>query len=198
MTPATRKARRFREKFRDSGKEQFLRQAEFSLAQGESATLAGHTFTYEGFFEDDLPEKLRSAVIVDVDGQTLEPAIDRFKVSGRVIRDPETRSTFVEDVQVAVITLPEGEGPVIVRVTVQPLILWLWIGGLVFSIVPTAAVFISLGRMGIALSWPMEIFVNGVVCAGVAAAISGGALFAAVAQEPVSAPFPRNGSTVVS
>ena len=55
----------------------------------------------------------------------------------------------------------------------------LWVGGLVLSVVPTAAVFLSLGALNVSLSWPGEIFVHGLVCAGFAAWISGKALFSA-------------------
>jgi len=62
---------------------------------------------------------------------------------------------------------------------------WLirWILGLVASLVPTALLFMSLEELGVSLSWPMELFLSGFMVAGVAAWISGKALFAAISEE---------------
>lgn len=53
----------------------------------------------------------------------------------------------------------------------------LWLAGLVTSIVPTALLFMSLEGLGVPLSWPVETFLSGFMVAGVAASISGKALF---------------------
>ena len=59
--------------------------------------------------------------------------------------------------------------------------LTLWIVGLVLSLIPTILVFFGLQvLLQLSLSWPMEVFVNGVVCAGFAAWVSGKAFFAAL------------------
>ncbi len=60
----------------------------------------------------------------------------------------------------------------------------LWIAGLVASLVPTALLFISLEGLGVSLSWPPEILLSGFMVAGVAAWISGKALFAALSERP--------------
>jgi pimeloyl-ACP methyl ester carboxylesterase len=58
----------------------------------------------------------------------------------------------------------------------------LWIVGLVANLLPTALLFISLDKLGVSISWPAEAFLNGFMVAGVAASISGKALFAALAE----------------
>jgi len=60
--------------------------------------------------------------------------------------------------------------------------LLLWIGGLIAGIVPTALLMISLEASGLAPSWPLEVFLNGLIIGGVAAWISGKALFAALPE----------------
>ncbi len=59
---------------------------------------------------------------------------------------------------------------------------WLvvWIGGLVASLVPTALFFMSLEGLHLSISWPLEVFFSGFSVAGVAALISGKALFATI------------------
>ncbi len=60
----------------------------------------------------------------------------------------------------------------------------LWIAGLVLSLVPTTLMFFCLqGLLGLELVWPVEVFLNGAMCAGVAAWVSGRALFSALARE---------------
>jgi hypothetical protein len=79
--------------------------------------------------------------------------------------------------------------------THAPQWLALWMVGLVVSLVPTALLFMALGPLGLTLSWPMEVFLSGFVVAGVAALISGRALFTAISSprsaaeaEPTPAP----------
>jgi hypothetical protein len=61
----------------------------------------------------------------------------------------------------------------------------LWIVGLLASLVPTAILFISLEGLGVTISWPVEVFLTGLMVAGVAAWISGKALFAALPEARV-------------
>lgn len=49
-----------------------------------------------------------------------------------------------------------------------------------------AVLFMSLEGLGVSLSWPTEVFLNGFIVAGVAAWISGKALFAALSEWPDS------------
>ena len=64
-----------------------------------------------------------------MDGSVVRPGVSRF-ANGGVVRTPGTKSSPVRDIQVAVLDLPDGpDGPAGLRVTVQPLTLWLWIGG---------------------------------------------------------------------
>ncbi|HEX7070169.1 MAG TPA: hypothetical protein VF190_05165 [Rhodothermales bacterium] len=60
--------------------------------------------------------------------------------------------------------------------------LLLWVGGLLAGIVPTAFVMIVLESLGMAPSWPLEVFLSGFIIGGVAAWISGRALFAALPE----------------
>jgi hypothetical protein len=62
----------------------------------------------------------------------------------------------------------------------------LWITGLVASLVPAAILFMSLEGMGVSISWPVEAFLSGFMVAGVAAWISGKALFAVLLQRPTT------------
>jgi hypothetical protein len=63
----------------------------------------------------------------------------------------------------------------------------LWAVGLIASLAPTALLFMSLEALGVSLSWPVVVFLIGLMAAGVAAWISGKALFAALLERPVPA-----------
>ena len=49
--------------------------------------------------------------------------------------------------------------------------------GLIVSLVPIVILFISLEALNVSISWPMEVFINGLIVGGVASLVSGQALF---------------------
>jgi len=102
----------------------YVRQGEFTMQPGETATLAGHEIEYVG-----------SRTVVRVDGDTYEPAIAVYPFASMTIGIPAVRSNPVDDVAMSVLSFPEDDpGAVVLRVTVQPLIIWLWIGGAVMAV----------------------------------------------------------------
>ena len=110
----------------------FIRQAEFRFeAPGDRVNIAGHQLVFDGLVEVERPEKTEIRVGVFVDGQRYAPAISRFPFGGRTIGTPATRSSWRDDVQLAVLAVPgdPGSASTVVRVTVQPLVWWLWVGG---------------------------------------------------------------------
>lgn len=113
----------------------YVRQGEFTLLPGETAEIAGHTLTYEGstFREYSNRTEWRAAVSVD-GGQAYEPGIAVYPFASQTIGIPSVRSTLFDDVALSVLSFPETEeDDVILRATIQPLVVWLWIGGLVMA-----------------------------------------------------------------
>ena len=126
----------------------FVRQGEFSMEMGDSVELAGRTITFVEPRNVDLDEKLRSELVFEVDGTEVAPAIDRFKVAGLVILDPDHTSDWRANVQLQVISLPEDDGVAVVRVTVQPMIAWLWVGGILMAVGTALSAFPGKRRRG--------------------------------------------------
>jgi len=125
----------------------FLRQAEFSFDEvGDSASIAGHTLVFDGIESVALAERSEVRVSVLVDGELQTPAISTFPFGGQTIGTPATRSTIWDDVQLAVLAVPDGSGSTIVRVTVQPLVWWLWFGGGVMALGTVLAAVPGRGR----------------------------------------------------
>ncbi len=106
-------------------------EGEFRLAPGSSATVAGHTVTYLGLdtVEHDEKTEVRARVQVDDDG-VYTPSISSFAFGNQTVGTPSVRSSPFDDVYLSLISVPDDPGgEVVVRVIVQPLVMWLWIGG---------------------------------------------------------------------
>jgi cytochrome c-type biogenesis protein CcmF len=121
----------------------YVRQAEFTLTPGQSAEFAGHTLTYEGQNVKQEPAKIVDQVLIRIDGTgPWAPSLNKFANGNQTIGTPSVRSTFTDDVALSVIDIKDGEnGAVTIRVTVQPLIIWLWIGGAVMAFGTLLSVF---------------------------------------------------------
>jgi cytochrome c-type biogenesis protein CcmF len=109
----------------------YVHQQEVQLTEGATGTVAGHELTYVGMQTDQRAEKTVTKALIRVDGgQVYAPAINLFAFSGQSIGTPSVRTGLTEDVMLSVLEFPESaDGAVLLRVTVQPLVVWLWIGG---------------------------------------------------------------------
>ena len=80
-----------------------------------------------------MQEKNRTAtkVRVQVDGgKVYEPALSQYPGFGQLIGTPSVRTGLTEDVYLTITRLPESEGDAVtLRVIIEPMALWLWVGG---------------------------------------------------------------------
>ncbi len=119
----------------------YLQTVEVDLAKGETVSVAGHTVEFLDTTTTGTDRALTVAAQVKVDdGRVFEPRLNRFRASGMVVGSPSVRVGPFEDVYLALTsspeasTSPEGNGTVdeiTIRVVVQPLISWIWMGGIV-------------------------------------------------------------------
>ena len=108
----------------------YASESELRLQEGDVATVGSHTLRYEGIETTEQPEKTTTAALVRVDGEVFRPAINLFRFGGQSIGTPSVSTSLVEDVYLTVLELPEDPGdPIVIRVVLQPLVAWLWIGG---------------------------------------------------------------------
>lgn len=113
----------------------YLRQGEFNMELGQTVRLGDTTIEYVDAATIEHSNRIEEQVTLVVDGQVLTPALERFVTSGQLVSQPATRTTFTEDIQVALLIPAENPGDdVVVRATRQPLILWLWAGGLLMLV----------------------------------------------------------------
>jgi cytochrome c-type biogenesis protein CcmF len=110
----------------------YQRIGEFTLAPGETATFAGHTFTYEGAVtESRAAREDRIARIRVDDGAVYEPAQRAYRESGEIIGSPSVKTGLTGDIYLTL----EQPVPVAdtdaarIKVLIMPLTIWLWIGG---------------------------------------------------------------------
>ena len=114
----------------------YVRQAEFDLEPGRSASFAGHEIVYVGSAVVAHPNRTERVAFVRVDdAKTYGPAIATYPFASQTIGIPSVRSTLRDDVALSVLTFGDEPGVdrVILRVTVQPLVVWLWLGGIVMA-----------------------------------------------------------------
>ncbi|MGQ0833061.1 MAG: heme lyase CcmF/NrfE family subunit [Microthrixaceae bacterium] len=109
----------------------YAHETEARYEPGETRVVGGHAITYLDTRE--VQERNRSAtkVRVRVDGgRTFEPALSRYPGFGQLIGTPSVKTGLTEDVYLTVTRLPDTPGgAVTLRVIIQPMALWLWVGG---------------------------------------------------------------------
>jgi len=113
----------------------YVRQDEFNLLPGDTATMSGHSLTFEGSTVIQYSNRTERVARIRIDGgQVYEPALATYPFAGQSINIPSVRSTAVDDIALSVLSYPEGtDDAVLLRATIQPMIVWLWIGGLVIA-----------------------------------------------------------------
>jgi cytochrome c-type biogenesis protein CcmF len=109
---------------------------ELVLAEGDAAVVDGHTVEYQGMRTVEERNKTSKQALVALDGQVHTPSLDLFPGGTGAIGTPSVDTSPIEDVYLSLVNLPDGTDPedkVTIRVIVQPLVVWLWIGGAVMA-----------------------------------------------------------------
>ena len=72
---------------------------------------------------------------VNVEGRGIySPTITQYPTFGRPIATPSVATSFVDDIYLSLIAIPEEDSDmVVIRVLVEPLVAWIWVGGLVIA-----------------------------------------------------------------
>jgi cytochrome c-type biogenesis protein CcmF len=109
---------------------------EFRLAEGTSASLAGHQITYLGSREEQHPNRKSVVADVRIDGaHVYRPALNKFPFASQAIGTPSVRTSGIDDVYLTLVSPPrEAGGPAVIGVIIQPLVMWLWVGGAIMGL----------------------------------------------------------------
>jgi len=100
------------------------------LVQGRSATFAGHTVEFVGTGTVETPSHVSRQALLRVDGGAVfTPAISQFGTGTQAVGTPAIDSSVTADVYLTINSIPDRGGAWTFGVVVQPLVMWLWIGG---------------------------------------------------------------------
>ncbi|KJF15677.1 heme lyase CcmF/NrfE family subunit [Acidithrix ferrooxidans] len=109
---------------------------EVKISPFQSAYFQGHKLTYEGVSTLVTPAKtsLRAAIMIDGRGP-FYPAISQFGTNSQVVGTPSVSAGILRDVSVTLDSPPQSaKSQVIIGVVVEPLVSWLWIGGVIMGL----------------------------------------------------------------
>jgi cytochrome c-type biogenesis protein CcmF len=113
-----------------TGATAFGQRGTVQLARGESGAVAGHTVRFEGTRVVHTPSHVsRQAVLIVDGGGPFTPAITQFGAGTQPVGTPAVDSSWRSDVYLTINSIPDRGGAWTFGVVVQPLVMWLWIGG---------------------------------------------------------------------
>jgi cytochrome c-type biogenesis protein CcmF len=101
------------------------------MQPGQTVTFAGHQVTYLGTDLVRHPNRQSQEARVRIDGgKVYRPAISQYTGGGAAVATPAVRSQARDDVYIVLDGAPKAPGgPATIGIVVQPLIMWLWVGG---------------------------------------------------------------------
>jgi len=107
----------------------------YTIPEGETATFERYGLRYVGPRTVDEPH--RRAEIADFEVligdrvvAELSPRVNHYVANGQPIPTPAVESSLVEDLYLSLVRVDEGAGTASIQVIKQPLVWWLWFGGL--------------------------------------------------------------------
>jgi cytochrome c-type biogenesis protein CcmF len=125
----------------------YRQQTELTLRQGQTVTYDGHRFQFVGLKDVVTPSKTSDEALVKVDGGIFTPATTNFGGALATVGTPAIDSGVFGDVYLTfdevgglgnvsggslVPNLPAGS--VVIGVVIEPLVAWLWTGGLLIGL----------------------------------------------------------------
>ncbi len=113
----------------------YVTQADYTLRPGQTAHLEGHSVTYLNASTRTEGNVVVQQARIRIDGgRVYAPKLKKFANANQVVGTPSVRSTPVSDVYLSLLSMPnEPNGPITLRVYIEPLVSWIWAGaGLIF------------------------------------------------------------------
>jgi cytochrome c-type biogenesis protein CcmF len=109
---------------------------EVTLGPRETATVGAYTVRFDDVFGLDEPHRFVVAANIAVfKGErrigTLEPRLNYYRMSDQPITTPSVRSRAHEDLYLTLLAFERDGSSVTLRVMVEPLLVWIWIGGFI-------------------------------------------------------------------
>jgi len=122
------------------------------LAAGESRDVGEYTVVLEELTRETLPDRMATTAVVSVyrggrQVASLGPRLDEYTSFRQTVAAPAVRTGLKEDLYLVLAGWSDGGAQVTLKIFINPLASFLWLGGLVFMIGGTVAAWPS-GRTG--------------------------------------------------
>lgn len=117
----------------------FRSELDATLRAGETMTLRGHTVRFDAAWAREEPQRFvvgSDLSVMDGDAVigTLQPKLNFYRGSDQPIATPAVRSRLDDDLYVNLMAFDEQGEHVTLRVLVEPLVIWIWIGGGIIAV----------------------------------------------------------------
>jgi cytochrome c-type biogenesis protein CcmF len=108
----------------------FQTSREVRLTPNQTVTIEGHTLQYLGSTTSVDSRRTSIGANVRVDGgKVYTPSLRRFPNNSQAIGTPSVRTGIYDDVYMSLLTAPADGDSVNLRIIIEPLAVWMWIGG---------------------------------------------------------------------
>ena len=141
----------------------FRTEREATLQPGESLSVAGRTVRLKGVWGREEPQRSVIGATLDVLGEagavigTLEPRMNFYHVSDQPVPTPDVRSSVRGDLYVNLMAFEPSGANATVKVIVEPLVPWIWFGGLVIVLGAFIGLFHGGRRTGTPARGPLPL-----------------------------------------
>ncbi len=108
----------------------YATQVEKTIAKGQTISVGGHSVTYLGHRTVRGGDFTEEQARIRVDGgKVYAPNLRNYDDQNQPTGKPSVDNSLFTTVYLAIVDLPTGNAPMKLRVIIQPLVVWLWIGG---------------------------------------------------------------------
>jgi cytochrome c-type biogenesis protein CcmF len=106
-----------------------------TISPGQRATFSGHTVEFVKIETTTTPSHTSTVAVLRVDGRgTFSPAVTQFGANSQPVGTPAVDSGARDDVYLTIDSIPATGNAWTFGVVVQPLVTWLWVGGLLLIV----------------------------------------------------------------
>ncbi|MGK7312567.1 MAG: heme lyase CcmF/NrfE family subunit [Candidatus Longimicrobiales bacterium M2_2A_002] len=117
----------------------FTLDREFTLSKGETATIGDYTLRFEDIWGNDEPRRfvINAQIAVLKGGDqiaTMNPRLNYYQMSDSPISTPAVREQLHEDLYLTLMAFEQDGANVTIRALVEPLVVWIWIGGILMGV----------------------------------------------------------------
>ena len=121
------------------GSSTFTTDREATLARGESLEVGDYSIRFDDIWAREEPQRFVVAAQLGIfrGGErigSLEPRLNYYQMSDQPISTPAVRSSLHEELYLNLMAFERDGSTVTIRALIEPLVIWIWIGGLMVGL----------------------------------------------------------------